>query len=170
MKRLVLMIISAFICGALLTNCKKAEQKSSFVITDDDIISFNVTTGEIVLTDSKADEIVSLASHYSEYPELQIFIKGKKVFVPKIPISHFSGDLFCCTPCPWESMNDLGLFVFLNSNTFLLIEGYLPWQFLSDNEKDRESILQKQEENSKRRNKELKVLIGYLDTTGKIVE
>ena len=166
MKRLVLMIIPALICGVILTNCEKAEQKSDLGFTSDDIISFNVSSGEIVFTKAKENEILSHIDHSSE---LQLFIGNKPVFAPPIAIMHLQGDGYCCSPCPWASFNDLGLIIF-NSGAFVLMEGYLPWFFLSDDEKDREAILKKQEENSKKRKKELEVLINYLSKVGKIVE
>ena len=203
MKRLVLLIIPALICGIALTSCEKVEQgelyvagvnsgtvptsenssetaptsgnsletaptngNNNLVFTGNDIISFNVTTGEIVFIDSKVEEIISLVSLY---PKLNFFIDDKPVFVPSIATMALNGDRYCGSPLPWASLNDLGLLI-LNSETCFLIEGYLPWHFLSDDENDREAILKKQEENSKRRNEELKVLINYLSKTGKVVE
>ena len=199
MKRLVLLIIPALIGGMALTSCEKAAQNeqetigelyvigvnsgtvptsennsetvptgenNNLVFTGNDIISFNVTTGEIVFIDEKMDEIISRASLYSE---LNFFIDAKPVFVPSIATMPLNGDRYCGSPLPWASLNDLGLLI-LNSETCFLIEGYLPWHFLSDDENDREAILKKQEENSKKRSKELKVLIAYLSKAGKIVE
>ena len=82
---------------------------------------------------------------------------------------YYNGGRFCCSPCPWAGMNDLGLFV-NNSRDFLLVEGYMDWYFLSKNENDREVILKEKEENSKKRNKELEVFIEHLRKAGKIVE
>ena len=166
MKRLVLMIIPALICGLMLTNCGKAEQKSDLGFTSDDIISFNVNSGEIVFTKAKVNEILS---HINHNPELQLFIGNKPVFIPPIAIVHFEGDRYCGSPLPWAGLNDLGLIIF-NSKACLLTEGYMPWHFLSENEKDRESILKKQEETSKKRKKELEVLVEHLSKAGKIVE
>jgi len=166
MKRLVLMIFPALICGVLFIGCNSEMAEKTDLVTSDDIISLNVNSGEIVFTEAKVNEILS---HINHYPEFQLFIGNKPVFDPPIAIMHFEGDRYCCSPCPWDSMNDLGLFVF-NSSGFLLIEGYLPWHFLSDNENDREAILKKQEENSKKRKKQLEVLIEHLSKAGKIVE
>jgi len=168
MKNVVLMMIPALICGMLFIGCKaeKVEKTDSVFVTGDDIISFDEYSGEIVFTKAKVNEILS---HIDHYPELQLFIANKPVFNPPLPVSYFEGDRFCCSPCPWAGMNDLGLVVF-NSSDFLLIEGYLPWHFLSDNENDRDAILKNQEENSKKRKKELEVLIAYLSKAGKIVE
>ena len=169
MKRFVFMIISTLICGMVFIGCNSEKAEKTDFITSDDIISFNVNSGEIVFTQAAVNGILShIEDHYPD-PELQLFIGNKPVFVPPIPISYFNGSAFCCTPCPWDSMNDLGLFV-LNSTGFLLIEGYLPWHFFSDNGKDREAILKKQEENSNKRKKELEVLIKHLSKAGKIVE
>ena len=57
MKKLVLIFIPALICGAMLTNCKKAEQKNNLVLTSDEIISSNVTSNEIAFVDREKDEI-----------------------------------------------------------------------------------------------------------------
>jgi hypothetical protein len=117
MKKVVLMIIPAFICGIVFTGCGKADivtQKNDLVFTNDDIISFNLTTGDIVFTKWKVGEIISHVDLYSEFN--------------------------------------------------FLIEGYLPWHFEGG------LTLKEQEENSKKRKKELEVLIGYLDKMGKIVE
>ena len=48
MKRVVLVVIPALICGAMLTNCKRAEQKDSLALTS-----------EVVLADRESDESVS---------------------------------------------------------------------------------------------------------------
>ena len=39
MKRLFLMIISALICGVMLTNCKRAEQKENLALASDEIVA-----------------------------------------------------------------------------------------------------------------------------------
>jgi len=163
MRKIVLMILPALICGVVLTSCGKAEKtikENALVLTSEDIKSFNVTSGEIVFAAKKVDEIISHAGFPSE---LNFLIDGKPVFVPSIPISQFNGSRFCCSPCPWDGMNDLGLFI-LNSSAFHLIEGYLPWFFEGG------LTLKQQEENSQKRKKELEVLIVYLRKAGKIVE
>ena len=161
------MVIAALICGIVLTGCSKVEQNEQKIASElnmNDILSFNVTTGEIVFTDSKVAEIISNLSHNSE---LNFFIKGKPVFEPSIPIIHITGP-YCGSPLPW-AMNDLVLVIF-NSKDCYLFEEYLPWFFETDNENEREEILKKQEENSKKRKKELDVLISYLSDAGKIIE
>ena len=187
MKRLVLLIISALICGGMLTNCDKAEQneqetagglkvigitletvstgeKNDLVFTDNDILSFNVTSGEIVFADRKVNEIISRLNLYSE---LQFFIDDKPVFVPPLSTTHFDGNRYCGSPLPWAGLNDLG-FLILNANACFLVEAYLPWHFLSDNENDREAIVREQEENAQKREKEVEVIIEYLRKTDKI--
>ena len=166
MKRLFLMIIPALISGVVFIGCNSEKAEKTDFITSDDIISFNVSSGEIVFTKAAVNGILS---HIDHYPLLQLFIGHEPVFAPPIPISQFNGNRYDCSPCPWDGMNDLGLFVF-NSSSFRLIEGYFPWHFLTDNENDREAILKEQEENSKKRNKELEVLIEHLRKAGKIVE
>jgi len=163
MKRIVLMIVPALICGMVFTSCEKAEKttkENDLVLTSEDIKSFNATSGEIVFTAKKVDEIISHAGFSSD---LNFFIDSKPVFVPSIPISQFNGSRFCCSPCPWAGMNDLGLII-LNSSSFLLIEGYLPWHFEGG------LTIKEQEENSEKRMKELEVLIVNLRKAGKIVE
>ena len=184
MKKLVLLIISALICGIVFTGCEKNGQNEqgitkklyvvgdnsqtiseNLVFTDDDILSFNVTSGEFVFVNGKAGEIISRINQYSE---LRFFVDNKSVFVPSLSTIHFDGR-FCGSPLPWAGLNDLGLLV-LNSNACFLVEGYFPWHFISDNVDDREAILKEQEENSKKREKEMEVLIEYLKKTGKYVE
>ena len=161
------MIIPALICGMLLTSCEKTVQnEKGDMVLSEDIKSFNVTTGEIVFRGRKVDEIISYANLHSELP---FFIGNKPVFVPSIALMHLNGDRFCGSPLPWASMNDLGLLI-SNSKSCILVEGYLPWHFLSDNENDRETILKQQEENSIKRKKELSVLIEHLRKAGKIVK
>ena len=166
MRRLVSMIIFALICGVMFISCNSEKAERPDFVTSDDIISFNVSSGEIVFTQAKVNEILS---HIDHYPEFQLFIGNKPVFVPPLTIIHFEGDRYCGSPLPWASMNDLGL-IFFNSKACILSEGYLSWHFLSDNEKDREILLKKQEENSKKRKQELDVLIEHLSKAGKIVE
>jgi hypothetical protein len=174
MKRLVLLIIPALICGAAFTSCENAEQNeleatgglyviggkseavltgsnSNLVFTGNDIISFNVTTGEIVFANRKVDEIISRISLYSD---LRFLIGDKPVFVPSITTMCL-GDRYCGSPPPWSSLNDLGLVIF-NSKTCFLMEGYQSWYFV--------------EKNYEKRKKELEVLIEYLSKKGKIVE
>ena len=160
------MIIPAVISGVVFIGCNSEKVEKTDFITSDDIISFNVNSGEIVFTKAAVDGILS---HIDHYPLLQLFIGHEPVFVPPIPISQFNGSGYCCSPCPWDGMNDLGLFV-LNSSSFRLIEGYFPWHLLTDNENDREAILKEQDENSKKRNKELEALIEHLRKVDKIVE
>ena len=169
MKTLVIRLISALICVVMFTNCEKAEQKTSgeLSVSGDDIISFNITTGEIIFTDWKQEKIIS---HASSYSEMHFFIDNKPVFVPSIPTMIWKGGFLCGSPFPWASMNDLGFLISLDSKTCCLVEEYLPWHFLSDNANDKEAILKQQEENSKKRSKELDILIEYLRKTGRIVE
>ena len=164
MKKLVLMIIPALICGVAFIGCNSEMAEKTNFVTSDDIISFNVNSGEIVFTKAKVNEILTQIDHH---PEMQLFIGNKPVFSPPIAIVHFEGDRYCGSPLPWAGLNDLGLIIF-NSKDFLLTEGYMPSALLSDDE--REVILKKQEENSKKRKKELEVLINHLSKAGKIVE
>lgn len=163
MKKKVLMIVPVWICVVVFIGCN-AENAEKTVVASDDITSFNVNSGEIVFTKAKVNEILSHIDHYSE---LQLFIGNKSVFVPPIPIMHFTGDRYCGSPLPWAGLNDLGLIVF-NSNDCFLTEGYMPSALLPDDE--RKVILKKQEENSKKRKKQLEVLIEHLSKAGKIVE
>ena len=178
MERLVLIIISAFIFGLAFISCENAglnekmelyvigiksgavptSEKDDLIFTGDDIKSFNVISGEIVFSDKKIDQIISRASLYSEF---RFFIYDKPVFDPPIPSMKLEGDRFCGSPLPWAYWNDLGLLI-LNSKNCYLLKGYEPWYSLSPNEK--------QEENSKRRKKELDYFIEYLSRFGKIVE
>jgi chaperone required for assembly of F1-ATPase len=58
MKKVILMFIPALICGVMLTNCKRAEQKGNLAFTSDEIVASNATN-EVVFADKEKDEIVS---------------------------------------------------------------------------------------------------------------
>ena len=104
MKRFVWMIIFALICGLALTGCTadKAEPElidpnglyvigtkagispanmTDLVFTGDDIVSFELITGEIVFTKEKTDKIISRARLYSDLLYRRRFVGAFTFFV-----------------------------------------------------------------------------------------
>ena len=70
MKKFVLIFISALICGAMLTNCKRAEQKNNLVVTSNEIVScemeevfrkwvYDRLMNDAIVSSNVNDEIVS---------------------------------------------------------------------------------------------------------------
>lgn len=177
MKGFILMVVPALFCGMVFTGClNKAESndiptdelyviltesaidpagdKNNLVFTGDDIVSFNVATGEIIFTEAILCEIISRIG-YSSY--LHFFIAGKPVFVPPITIHS-----------PWSSAGADDLHFRIWNSKICLSEFYQSWEWLPEAER---KIKQKeQEETHKKRKKELDVLTKYLSDTGKITE
>ena len=181
MKKVVLMIIPALICGVVLSGCGsdkvepqdesssgelyvigaksgsalKADDKTDLVFTGDDIISFNVSSGEIVFAEATKDEIISRVSHHSV---LQFFIDNKPIFDP--PIGIYLG---------WMSLGDADLqfrisdygHIYL-TNAYQHLDSML---FI-----DREILEIEFEANKQKRQEQLDVFIEYLSNAGKIVE
>ena len=77
MKKVILMFIPALICGVILTNCKRAEQKDNLALTSNEIVAYNVTN-EVVLTDREKDEIVS-----RENSDYEAFVKWVRDSIQK---------------------------------------------------------------------------------------
>ena len=181
MKRVVLMIIPALICGAMLTSCGsdavepqdektagelyvigaksetvlKADDKTDLVFTGDDIISFNVCNGEIIFAEATKDEIISRVSHHSV---LQFFIDNKPVFDP--PIGIYLG---------WGTVGDADLqFRISDYGHIYLTNAYqhLDSMLIID----REILEAEFEANKQKRQVQLDVFIEYLSNAGKITE
>ena len=189
MKKIFLMIVPVIICGVVLTSCAKVNEleatkglyaigvkvenvpediptytMNNLVFTDDDIVSYRVSTEQIVFKANKVDEIISCINHYTK---LQFFIDGKPVFTPPIATMYLGGP-YCGSPLPWTSLNDLGLIVLYNDICFLT-EGYM---YLDDRYSDdeKESMLKQQEETANKRKAEMDVFIAYLSKIGKIIK
>jgi len=77
MKKVILMFIPALICGVILTNCKRAEQKDNLALTSNEIVAYNVTN-EVVFTDREKDEIVS-----RENSDYEAFVKWVRDSIQK---------------------------------------------------------------------------------------
>ena len=156
MKRVVLIIVPALICGMFLTNCG-SPQDGELYVTGNDIISYNVSTGEIVFAKSKLDEIKSRLGLWSQ---LKFLIGDKSVFEPAIWIH---------SPLSSAGADDLHLrFSDPDFNKVYFAEFYQSWEWLSETER---AIKQKeQEETHKKRKKELDFLIKFLNDAGKVVE
>ena len=177
MKRLVIMIIPELICGLVFTGCSdktesndiptgelyliltesadvSADNKTNWVFTGDDIVSFNVANGEIIFTDTVLCEIISHVG-YSSY--LHFLIADKPVFAPPITIH---------SPLSSAGADDLHFSIW--NSRICLSEYYQSWDWLSEAER---KIKQKeQEETHKKRKKELDLLLKYLNNAGKITE
>ena len=184
MKKEILWIFSALICGVVFTGCSSnevtkeeklagelyvigansvgsrsehvnADNKTDLVFTGDDIKSYNVNTGEIVFVESKLDEIKSRLGLWSQ---LDFFIGDKSVFVPSLWIhSGFSSG----------GADDLHLRLgYPVSDKIYFSMFFNGWEWLPESER---KVKQKeQDEVAKKRKKELDVLIGYLSGVGKI--
>jgi len=177
MKGLVLALVPALICVMVFTSCldkaksndiptdelymiltesaiDPAGDKNNLVFTGDDIVSFNVETGEIIFTEAVLCEIISRTG-YSSY--LHFFIAGKPVFVPPITIHS-----------PWSSAGGDDLHFRIWNSKIYLNEFYQSWEWLPEAER---KIKQKEQEKThKKRKKELDVLTKYLSDAGKITE
>jgi len=182
MKRLVLMVIPALICGLMFKSCgsDKADTKDDKTIgelyamgsksttvligdkgkldllfTGENIKSFNVETGEIVFIDLKTDDIEGT---FGLYTTVYFFLNDKPLFDPPIKIQSGVSSF---------ASNDLELRLFGEDGIRLWIF-YASFDWYPDAE--REVMLKEKEENSKKRQKQLDVLIEYLRGAGKIVE
>ena len=184
MKRLVLMIIPALICGVAFTGCNAEKAEAEFitsnglyvigtksgisptnmtdlVFTGDDIVYFfphgaleTRGAGEIVFTEEKTAEIISRARLYSD---LHFFIDGKPVFSVSIKI--------------WFVQEPIGdeldlLFLISTNGRFQIID---PSEFMHIHWVDEKSALEFAAKMQKRK-KELEVLIDYLSDAGKTVD
>jgi len=180
MKRVFLMIIPALVCGVAFTSCNtekaepevkaagelyvigaksasvlKAGDKTDLVFTGDDMISFNVSSGEIVFAEATKDEIIFRVSHHSV---LQFFIDSKPVFDP--PIGIYLG---------WGLLGDADLqFRISDYGNIYLTNAYQHFDSLLVI--DREILEIEFEANKQKRQKELDIFIEYLSNSGKIVE
>ena len=179
MKRLVLMMIPALICGTALTGCSdkagpkeektagglyvigsksasvKAGDKTDLVFTGDDIVSFNVSNGEIVFTEAKKDEIISRVSLHTE---LHFFIDDQPVFTPPIRI-YFGWDVL---------FDDFDLQFRTDGERIFLTDIYMSLDSVPFPE--REMAQQEIDAKKEERKAELDVLIKYLSDAGKIAE
>jgi hypothetical protein len=185
MKRVVLMIIPALICGGLFTGCSndeatkdvktaselyvigsksvglksssvKAGDKTDLVFTGDDIVSFNARYGEIVFTESKFEEIISRLSLHTE---LLFFIGDNPVFDPPIQL-HYGWGL---------SNGDCDLQFRTDGVKTCLTDRYMHVDSLLS-QVEREVLEKAMEANKEKRKRELEVLINYLTDAGKITE
>ena len=180
MKKVVLMIIPALICGVMLSGCgsdkvepqdestsgelyvigaksgsaMKADNKTDLLFTGDDIVSFNIVTGKFVFTETKLDEILTSVSHHDE---LHFFIDDKPVFTPPIRIN-----------IGWKlsSIDDCELQFRTNGDVIFLTDMHVHFDTLSLSNVEKELFIAKKE----KRDAELDVLIEYLREAGKIVE
>ena len=130
------------------------KDKTDLVFTGDDIVSFEVLSGQIIFTDKKFDDIMSRISLHNV---LYFFIDDKPVFDPPIQI-HYGWDV---------SVDDFDLQFRTDGQYIHLTE----WYMLVDSlpVADREIQRAEMEANIKHRKKELDVFIEYLDKAGKIV-
>jgi hypothetical protein len=160
-----------FVCGLLLSSCDsdnadtKEENTSSnllvigsklatvpnetdLVFTDDDIVLYNISNGEIIFAETKLGEIIYRVSNHSV---LHFFINDNPVFVPPIRI-HFGWEL---------SYKDFDLQFRTDGRRVFLTDAYF----------NLDSITAVYEIEKKRlkRKEELDILIKYLSDAGKTV-
>jgi len=120
----------------------------------EDIKSYNIETGEIVFEKLKIEEIENT---FGLYTFVSFTLKGKMLFDPSIMIH---------SPLSSAVFNDLELRISADGKLYLRIF-YANFDWLSDDEKL--IFLEEKEANTKKRQKELDVLINYLNETGKII-
>jgi hypothetical protein len=125
------------------------------VFTGDDIISFNLSNGEIIFAGNRIEAIMAGVALHSE---LWFYIDNTPVFDPAIRIHPGYG----------ESFDDFDLQFRTDGNRVYLTDVYMNIDTLPEAER----LLKQQEmdANKARRQKELDVLISHLDAAGKIVD
>ena len=170
------MFIPALICGVAFTSCnadKDAPEvktngglyvvgvksaavptdKTDLVFTGDDIVSFDVLSGEIVFTEEKFDDIMARVSLHTE---LHFFIDDKPVFDPPIQINY-----------GWRvSFDDFDLQFRTDGHKIHLTEWYMIVDSLPEVYRELKQL--EMEANRQHRKKELEVFIEYLKSAGKI--
>ena len=177
----VLSLLAVLICGAVFTGCSDKEKpkktagelyvigansgiksatdpagdNNDLVFTGDDIISFNVSNGEIIFVEATKDEIISRVNHHTE---LHFFIDDKAVFTP--PIRIYFGWALSFDDFDLQFRTD-GTRIFL-TDIFMSLDS-VPYL-------ERETAQMAVEANKENRKAELDVLIEYLREAGKIVE
>jgi hypothetical protein len=180
-------VISVLVCGMALTGCVSDQEKpqdeipasglyvtgaaavegslvkaaTEPVFTGDDIVSFRVSSGEIVFAEDRIEAIMSAVERHSE---LYFYIDGTPVFDPAIRIHPGYGETF----------EDFDLqFRTLGPPTYESVKVYLTDVYMNIDTLPAAERLVKQQEmeaNKARRKKELDILIVYLDAAGKIVD
>ena len=124
------------------------------VFTGEDIVSFNVTTGEMLFVKAKLEEIKKSLGNFAI---LDFYIDDKPLFVP--PIEIFA-------PVSSIRRDDLQMVIGIDG-VILLIEFYQSFDWMSEAER---AIRKKQQaETSAKRKKEMEVFIKYLSNAGKII-
>ena len=143
-----------YVIGSKSTTVSTGD-KTDLVFTGDDIMSFNLSNGEIVFTEAKKDEIISLVSLHTE---LHFFIEDKPVFTPPIRI-HLGWNL---------SFDDFDLQFRADGERIFLTDIFMSLDSVPFPER---AAAQKEIDVKKaKREAELDVLIKYLSDAGKQVE
>jgi hypothetical protein len=183
MRKIVLLIISAMICGVMFTTCDsdkaepqdekvtgellvlgtRSESVSSYdeldlLFSGDDIKMFKVANndtlyGEIVFAGLNVED---LSRSIGNYTTVYFFIGETLVFNP--PLKIYS---------PISSMSSNDLQMNIGDGKIYLWEFYQLWDWMTDTA-EREARLKAQAENSKMRKKQLEVFYKYLSDAGKI--
>jgi len=172
MKRFVLMIVPALICGGMFLNCSsdKAEpqdekalyvmgtrsanvstEKPDLIFTGDDIESFNVNSREIVFTKVKADDIRYRIGLFSV---LHFYLNDKLLFDPPLRIHSEVSSI-----AEVLGLSICGSKIYFHSHTQNY--DFLPASERQAREKEQNELVQK-------RQKEMETLIKYLSDAGKI--
>jgi hypothetical protein len=176
MRKLFLMIIPAFICGLAFTGCNADEEVpkpitsdglyvigtkpgispaslTGLVFTGDDIVSFRTGLGDMVFVEEKTAGIISRARLYSE---IHFIIDGKPVFSPPIKIRFWR-----------DSGGELDMqFCIFDDNSVQLRDATIGMNIHWVNEEASLEYAAKMQ----KREKELDVLVNYLNEKGKIFE
>ena len=178
MKRVVLMIIPALICGMVFTGCGSEEPKNEktsgelyamgtksviseasteenpeLIFRGSDVKFFNVTTREIVFSNLTAEKILP---RFGVYSNVTLYIGEKPLL-----------EAFVTSPISSIGLNDLVFVADLRENKIYLKDGYPE---ISPVWADREIWQKERDENARKRKAEWDVFIKYLRENGKIVK
>jgi hypothetical protein len=172
MKRVVLMIVPALICGIAFTSCASNEaepkneklyvigtksatvptDKTDLVFTGNDIVSYNPKTGELIFTKVKVDDIRYRIGLYST---LYFYLNDEPLFDPPLRIhSEVSSIMDVLGLSIWESK------IYFHTHT----QNY---DFIISDDR-REALEKEQDELVQKRKMEMGVFIKYLSDAGKI--
>ena len=197
MKRLVIMIIPALICGAMFLFVSSCSDNSNNVAQEEEVV---LPSGVFFAMGAKS----STVSSYDELDllftgdDIEMFKTGKSFEVPNGGVFYgelvftdlkvedlskrfghyttiylFIGETLVFDPPimiynPIASMSSNDLQMSIGEGKIALVEFYQSWDWMSAAE--REARLKAQEENSKKRKMQLDVFFKYLTDAGKIVE
>jgi len=129
------------------------------VFTGEEIVSFNLTTREIVLTDPVSIKLISGDNEKKAYWQLYFYFNDKPLFEKVLIVSSLTS----------SDINDLVFYIIWPSNQFYLNDGYPPTVYEYWPDELREIFIKEREDNAEKRKAEWDIFIQYLSNTGKIV-